>query len=161
MCTTQCDVHQHILLVSIKIKYKLPMNLIKSAAFALTMALAVILPTTPQAAESMVPKQYQSCIQACQECITACEGCATACLKESDVKAMVACIQLCRDCADTCSLSAQIMARDSAHADKVCALCATICQACADECIKHKMDHCQECAVACQKCADECKKMAK
>ena len=137
------------------------MNLIKRSTFTLMMALAITLPMTSQAAESMAPKHYQSCIQACQECVTACESCATACLNESDVKAMVACIQLCRDCADTWSLSAQVMARDSAHADKICAVCAKICQTCADECAKHKMDHCQKCAEVCQKCADECKKMAK
>jgi hypothetical protein len=140
---------------------KTPMNLIKRSTFALTMALAVILPIASHAAESMAPKPYQSCIQACQECVTACESCATACLKEPDVKAMATCIQLCRDCADVCSLSAQLMARDSAHADQVCSVCAKICQACADECAKHKMDHCQKCSEACQKCADECKKMAK
>lgn len=137
------------------------MNLIKRTSFALTMALAVILPMASQAAESTAPKQYQSCIQACQECVVACESCATACLNEPEVKSMVACIKLCSDCADTCSLSAQFMARDSAHTDMVCSTCAKICQACADECAKHKMDHCQKCAEVCQKCADECKKMTK
>jgi Domain of Unknown Function (DUF326) len=137
------------------------MNLIKRSTFALTMALAMLLPMTTQAAESMAPQHYQSCIKACQECVIACESCATACLNNADVKAMILCIQLDRDCADMCSLTSQLMARDSLHAAKACALCATICQACADECAEHKMDHCQHCAATCQKCADECKKMAK
>ena len=66
-----------------------------------------------------------------------------------------------RDCADMCGLCARLMARDSAHAAKACALCATFCQACADECAKHESAHCKQCAEACQKCADEFKKANK
>ena len=126
------------------------MNMLTRTTMALTMALAVFAPMTTQAADSLAPKQYESCLAACQACVTACEGCATACLNEDDVKAMAPCINLCRDCADICSLSAQFMARDSSHAAHLCELCAKICDACGAECAKHKMAHCQQCAEACK-----------
>ncbi len=128
---------------------------------ALTMALALFAPMATQAADSLAPKGYESCLKACQDCVTACEGCATACLNENDVKVMALCIKLDRDCADICGLSAQFMARDSASAAQLCGLCATICDACGAECAKHQMEHCQQCAEACKKCAEECRKMAK
>ncbi len=102
----------------------------------------------------MAPKQYESCLAACQ-------ACATACLNEDDVKAMAPCIKLCRDCADIGSLCAQLMARDSAHAAHLYELCAKICDVCGAECAKHTMAHCQQCAEDCKKCAEECRKMAK
>jgi hypothetical protein len=100
-------------------------------------------------------------IKACQECVTACERCAAACLNGEHAAKMAKCIALCRDCSDLCSLSAKHMARDSACAKKLCALCADVCQACTEQCAKHETVHCQQCAEACRKCADECKKMAK
>lgn len=136
------------------------MKLIKQILFAIAIAITSLVPGTMQAADA-TPHKNQKSIEVCQACATACESCATACLNESDVKALVACIQLDRDCADMCSLCAKLMARDSAHAAKTYALCASLCQACADECAKHKNTHCQQCAEACQKCADECEKMAK
>jgi hypothetical protein len=137
------------------------MNMLTRSTMVLTMVLAVFVPMTTQAAESSAPKEYASCLKACQDCVTACESCATGCLNEDDVKAMAPCIKLCRDCADICGLAAQFMARDSAHAGKLAALCASICDACGEECAKHKMAHCQQCAEACKTCADECRKMAK
>lgn len=77
-----------------------------------------------------------------------------------DVKMMVKCIELDMDCAQICALASAAMARGSAHAKAICALCADICQSCADECAKHDMGHCQECAKACHQCAQECRKMA-
>jgi len=137
------------------------MSILTRSTMALTMALAVFAPMTTQAADTPALKEHAACHNALQACVTACESCATGCLNEDDVKAMVPCIKLCRDCADICSLAAQYMTRDSAHAGKLAALCATICEACGDECAKHKMAHCQQCAEACKKCAEECRKMAK
>ncbi|WP_242919293.1 four-helix bundle copper-binding protein [Pontibacter liquoris] len=90
------------------------------------------------------------------KCMTACETCATLCLQEDDVKMMVPCIRLDRDCADICVLTAQFVARDSAHAVHVMKECIEICRKCAAECRKHDMDHCQKCADACEECADAC-----
>ncbi len=137
------------------------MNILTHTTMALTMALAVFAPMTTQAADTPAHKEHANGHNALQACAAACESCVTGCLNEEDVKAMVPCIKLCRDCADICSLSAQFMARDSAHAAHLCGLCATICDACGAECAKHKMEYCQQCAEACKKCAEECRKMAK
>jgi hypothetical protein len=80
------------------------MNMLTRSTMALTMALAVFAPMTTQAAETSAPKEYASCV-------TACESCVTGCLNEADVKAMVPCIKLCRDCADICGVASQFMAR--------------------------------------------------
>lgn len=109
----------------------------------------------------MAHQQYRSCIEACNLCADACNHCATACLQEADVKAMARCIALDIDCAAICHLAAGYMARDSEHAQAVCALCADVCEACGEECAKHPMDHCRECADACRRCADECRRMSK
>lgn len=108
-----------------------------------------------------VPARFADCIAACQACVLACEGCASACLREPDVQAMARCIVLDRDCADLCALAATLMARDSAHAQALCALCAQACDACAEECGGHQMDHCQACAAACRRCAEACRAMAR
>ena len=104
---------------------------------------------------------YKNCIEACDACVTACENCSSACLEEPEVKLMARCIALDRDCADICCVAARFMARGSAYAMELCALCAEVCQACCDECKTHQNEHCQNCAEACQKCADACRKMAK
>jgi len=109
---------------------------------------------------TMPHQQYNACIEACNACAVACNHCATSCLHETDVKMMVKCIALDMDCAQICALAVAAMARGSAHAQAICALCADICQSCGDECVKHDMAHCQQCAEACQKCAQECRKMA-
>ena len=127
---------------------------------AVAFALAALGSTDMQAAEA-APHKDQKSIEMYQECATSCESCATACLNEADVKSLVACVQMNRDCADMCGLCARLMARDSAHAAKACALSAAFCQACADECAKHESAHCKQCAEACQKCADEFKKTNK
>ena len=148
-----------------KPRYETPnntsMNMLTRSTMALTMALAGFAPMTTQAADTPAHKEHAAGHNALQACAAACESCVTGCLNEEDVKAMVPCIKLCRDCADICALTAQFMARDSAHAGKAAALCASICDACGEECAKHKMAHCQACAEACKKCAEECRKMAK
>lgn len=107
----------------------------------------------------MAPAQYQNCMDACNACAAACNHCAAACLKEPDVKAMARCIALDIDCAAVCMLAAGAMARDSEHAQVICALCAELCDACGDECGKHAMGHCQECAEQCRRCAQACRQM--
>ena len=101
----------------------------------------------------------QTCIQACIACATACNQCFAACLREVDVKMMARCIALDVDCAAMCSLAVNAMARNSEHAQAICALCAKICKACGDECAKHDAQHCKACAEACYQCANECDAM--
>lgn len=103
---------------------------------------------------------YASCIKSCYECAATCDLCAAACLGEDDVKMMARCISLDIDCGQMCRTAAAMMARDSAFASQLCAVCADICQACGDECAKHSVDHCQNCARMCRACAEECRRMA-
>jgi hypothetical protein len=42
----------------------------------------------------MIPREYQSCIDACVRCAQASEHCASACLKETEVAALVEGIRL-------------------------------------------------------------------
>lgn len=108
----------------------------------------------------MLNQKFNACIEACNACYIACNHCAASCLQESDVKTLSKCVALDMDCAAVCSMAAGAMARGSAHAKAICAVCADICQACAEECGKHSKDHCIECAKACQQCADACMKLA-
>lgn len=108
----------------------------------------------------MPHQKFNACIEACNSCFVACNHCAASCLREPDVGMMARCIALDMDCSQVCTLAVAAMARDSAYAKAVCALCAEICQACGDECAKYDMEHCQQCAKACRKCAEECRKMA-
>lgn len=101
-----------------------------------------------------------SCMEACEACAAACDRCAAACLREEDPKIMAACIAGDIDCAALCRTVAGFLARGSALASSLCAVCADVCEACADECGKHAMDHCQDCAAACRRCAVECRRMA-
>lgn len=105
-------------------------------------------------------QKFTACIEACNACYIACNDCAASCLQENDVKALAKCIALDLDCAAICTLAVGAMARGSAHAKAICAVCADICQACAEECGKHRLEHCIACAKACQQCADACKKVA-
>ena len=108
----------------------------------------------------MPHQHYDACIEACNACAVACNHCATSCLHESDIQMMAKCIALDMDCSQICALASAAMARDSVHANAICALCADICQSCGDECVKHEMAHCQQCAKACNQCAQECRKMS-
>lgn len=109
---------------------------------------------------NMTSSNMQSCIDACNACATACDHCAAMCLTEDDVKAMARCIANDMDCAQLCRTAAGLMARNSAHAAAICALCEAACNACAAECGSHDMDHCQQCAAACRACAAACAQMA-
>jgi hypothetical protein len=103
---------------------------------------------------------YAPCIEACDACAAACDHCAVSCLHEAEPKPMSRCIALDIDCADVCRLASGAMARDSEHAQAICALCAQLCEACGTECGRHPMDHCQECAEACRRCAEACRRAA-
>lgn len=71
---------------------------------------------------------------------------------------MTACIKLDLDCAQICTLSANFMARGSAHIQHVLRECAEICEQCAAECEKHQhMEHCRRCAETCRTCAGACR----
>ena len=108
----------------------------------------------------MTQHKFNACIEACNACAVACNHCAASCLHEQDVKNMAACIALDLDCAGICAFAVAAMARDSQHAQAICALCAEICTACGLQCGTHKMDHCQDCAKACKACAQACREMA-
>jgi len=108
----------------------------------------------------MLNQIEEACLRACNECATACLQCATACLQEADPKPMTRCIALDLECADICRLAAASLARDSAHTQAICVLCATACRGCAEECGKHGMDHCKRCAEACERCEQTCLAMA-
>ena len=105
-------------------------------------------------------EEFFECLQLCSGCAVQCHQCAAACLQEDDVKRMARCIALDLDRAEACTFAASAMARNSLHAQAICALCADICQACGEECRQHEMDHCQECAAICLACADACRSMA-
>lgn len=103
---------------------------------------------------------YAVCIEACDACAAACDHCAVSCLQEPQPKPMARCIALDVDCAAVCRLVSGAMARDSEHAQAICALCAQLCEACGTECGRHAMEHCQECAEACRRCAEACRHAA-
>ncbi len=69
---------------------------------------------------------------------------------------MADCIRIDRDCADICILTAQFVARNSAHAVHVMKECIEICRKCEQECRKHDTDHCQHCADICEETAKAC-----
>jgi len=104
----------------------------------------------------MPPKQYQSCINACNACAEACIQCAKLCQKEPNSLLMQRCIALNLDCAEFCWLAAAYMTRDSEFCDLIREDCAEICAICAEECAKHSVSHCQKSAEACRQCVDEC-----
>lgn len=108
----------------------------------------------------MADKRYRELIKLCNECAVTCGHCAVSCLNEKDVEMMRQCIRLDLDCATFCRVAAELMSRDSDHADKFLALCAEVCQACADECSKHKHQHCKDCADICSRCAEACMELA-
>lgn len=116
--------------------------------------------TTTASIANAASNRYLDCIKACQDCALACHQCFAACLAEDDVKMMARCIALDADCAATCELAAGAMARNSEHAQALCAVCAQVCRACGEECARHEADHCQACATACHQCADACEAMA-
>lgn len=107
----------------------------------------------------MATLQLDTCIEACNACALACAHCASSCLRETDPKSMARCIQLDLDCAAICRLAADAMARNSENIQAICSLCADLCDICGEECMQHRMEHCQACAVACKRCALDCRSM--
>lgn len=109
---------------------------------------------------SVTPRHYASCIEACVKCAQACEECFAACLREPDVQARTSMIKMLNDCAEICFQAVQFMSRDSMFAKANCELCALICEACAKDCEMFKDAHCQDCAKFCRECAKACREMA-
>ncbi|WP_373316985.1 four-helix bundle copper-binding protein [Chitinolyticbacter albus] len=83
-----------------------------------------------------------ACIEACHACNIACEHCVASCLAEGHASERAVCIRLDRDCADVCHPSVTLMARGSAYAPALCAICAQLCEACAAEYAWHDAEHC-------------------
>ena len=71
---------------------------------------------------------------------------------------MVSCISLDRDCANICALTARLVARGSAHGQRLLRECAEVCKACGDECAKHAhRQRGQACADACRRWEEACR----
>lgn len=65
------------------------------------------------------------------------------------------CLRLALDCAGVCEQTAAFLARGSAYAGQISALCLEICSATAQEMSLHlSRDACRLCAEACRDCAD-------
>jgi hypothetical protein len=104
--------------------------------------------------------QTQFLLDALNSCVAIREGCTASCQHEQDGSAAVSRSALDRDTADLCALTARFVARDSASAPPLLALCADMCRAYATEAGAHNglpASHCQQCISAWQRCEQACR----
>jgi len=110
--------------------------------------------------ETKVPKELDSCYDACAKCEDKCETTLKYCLKQSGAHKEDTHIKAMQDCIATCKLSKDFMARGSDLSKSVCNLCEQACKRCADSCDTFKDDKTMKaCAEECRKCAKSCENM--
>jgi hypothetical protein len=109
---------------------------------------------------SMINKEMQDCIQACQDCYSVCLETTQHCLQMGGKHAEAAHIGLMLDCGEICKTSEAFMLRMSDLHPKVCGVCADACEACAQSCEQFGDDQTMKrCAEACRHCAETCRTM--
>lgn len=95
-----------------------------------------------------------------QHCEVVCEYTHTVILGRQDVHMRTQQLQLLRDCADVCTLTAKLIARCSAFAREMAALCAQVCEVCGNHCLRHQDQDSQYCGRVCCHCAEVCRAFA-
>jgi len=106
----------------------------------------------------------KSCCDACGHCAEACNKAFHHCLEQAAAgKARYATMaQTVADCAAFCTLSAEMIARQSAMMILSCRACADACGRCGHECDTFNSDvEMKTCADACQRCEESCRNMVK
>ena len=104
--------------------------------------------------------QNQALLDALTACVAIREQCTASCQHEQDSAAEAPRSVLDRDTADLCALTARFVARESAYAPSLLALCADVCQAYADKAGAHNgfpASHCQQCISAWRRCEQACR----
>lgn len=108
------------------------------------------------------PSGPEQCLRDCAECALICTKCSHHCLGMGGEHAGQEHQNAMRDCTDVCGLAVCFMARESRHAEHICAECAEICRACAESCerLADGDEMMTRCAQACRRCAESCRQMA-
>ncbi len=106
-----------------------------------------------------MPKEMQSCIDACLRCYQTClEMAMTHCLHKGGKHIAPEHFRLMMACAEMCRTSAHFMLLQSPHHKHTCRECAEICEECAKDC--ERLGDMDECVQACRACAESCRMMS-
>lgn len=105
----------------------------------------------------LLPRTIAECIDACNLCLRAVNECLATHAGDAEMKR---CLLLCLDCKDLCRACVESLARQSAIAPELCAICADHCGRCAEECGRFDSEVCRRCAEACSRCAEQCRRVA-
>ena len=106
----------------------------------------------------------RDCDEACGHCEAACQKAFHHCINQaaSGKPNHAKMAQTTADCAAFCSLSAELIARESAFMVLSCQACAQACSQCAGECESFANDPLMKaCMTACQKCEETCRNMVR
>jgi hypothetical protein len=104
----------------------------------------------------------KDCDEACGHCAAACQQAFHHCITQaaSGKLSHAKMAQTVSDCAAFCSLSAELLARQSAFMALSCQACGEACRRCALECESFANDpRMKACMAACQKCVESCRNM--
>lgn len=106
----------------------------------------------------------KDCDEACGHCEAACQNAFHHCIVQASNGKLnhARMAQTAADCAAFCSLSAVLIARQSALMALSCDACAQACAQCARECASFANDPLMKaCMAACQKCVETCHNMVR
>jgi len=106
----------------------------------------------------------RNCDEACGHCEAACQKAFHHCIIQASSGKLnhARMAQTAADCAAFCSLSAELIARQSAFMALSCQACGQACLQCARECESFANDPVMKaCMTACQKCEETCRNMVK
>jgi hypothetical protein len=106
----------------------------------------------------------KECDEACGHCEAACQKAFHHCITQASSGKLshAKLAQTVADCAAFCSLSAELLARQSAFMALSCQACAQACSRCAQECESFTNDPSMKaCMAACQKCEETCRNMVR
>jgi len=106
----------------------------------------------------------KECDEACGHCEAACHKAFHHCITQASSGKLshAKMAQTVADCAAFCSLSAELLARQSAFMVLSCQACAQACSRCAQECESFANDPSMKaCMAACQKCEETCRNMVR
>lgn len=105
--------------------------------------------------------EMDRCVRDCAECFAVCSHCAQHCLQMGGDHASPEHQGLMNDCAQLCAAAVGVMARSSAYAPDLCALCAEVCEDCAADCesMAGNDETMKKCAEVCRRCAASCNAM--
>jgi len=106
----------------------------------------------------------KECDEACGHCEAACQIAFHHCITQASSGKLshARMAQTVADCAAFCSLSAELIARQSAFMALSCHACAQACARCAQECESFANDPLMKsCMASCQKCEESCRNMVR